>query len=86
MASVKALILASQSPYRRQLLATTGLAFTTCDAQVDEEAITAPTPALLALRRAEAKALAEYLFPTSSRALSVLRQTTFRNWDHLHPQ
>ena len=29
---------------------------------------------------------AEYSFPTSSRALSVSRQTTFRNWDPLHPQ
>src|SRR5713101_7108566 len=29
---------------------------------------------------------AEYSFPASGRALSVSRQTTFRNWDPLHPQ
>src|SRR6267142_2259413 len=29
---------------------------------------------------------AEYSSPTLCRALSVSRQTTFRNWDPLHPQ
>jgi len=52
------IVLASQSPHRRQLLASTGLSFTTAVAGVDEGAINAASPAALAEKRAAAKALA----------------------------
>lgn len=51
-----ALVLASASPRRRELLAAMGVAFTVAVSAVDEEAITAPDPRTLALRLALAKA------------------------------
>jgi len=58
MASVKKLILASQSPFRRALLTASGIDFTVAVADVDEYAITAVSPGEVSLKRAEAKALA----------------------------
>ncbi|MCX6107782.1 MAG: Maf family protein [Proteobacteria bacterium] len=58
MASVKKLILASQSPFRRTLLQAAGLDFSVEVAPIDEYAIKADHPGVLASRRAEAKALA----------------------------
>ena len=49
------IILASASPRRRELMARITPDFTVCAADVDERAITAETPALLARRLAEAK-------------------------------
>ena len=51
-----ALILASNSPRRRELLALVTPAFTVRPSSVDESRITAPTPALLARELAAAKA------------------------------
>lgn len=51
-----ALVLASASPRRRELLAAMGLSFTVAVSAVDEDAITAPDPRTLALRLALAKA------------------------------
>ena len=50
------LVLASASPYRRQLLERLGLAFRVALPGVDETALPDETPAALALRLAEAKA------------------------------
>ncbi|MEN9834285.1 MAG: septum formation protein Maf [Pseudomonadota bacterium] len=58
MASVKKLILASQSPFRRALLSSAGLEFESAVAPIDEYTITADLPGVQASRRAEAKALA----------------------------
>ena len=58
MASIKKIVLASQSPFRRQLLASTGLAFDVVVAPIDEAAIKAPEPRQLAEARAAAKGLA----------------------------
>jgi septum formation protein len=55
---INQLILASTSPFRQTLLASTGLAFTACNAEVNETAIQATSPAEQARLRAEAKALA----------------------------
>jgi septum formation protein len=52
------LVLASTSPYRRELLARLGLAFTVCSPGVDEAAWRDETPADTALRLAQAKARA----------------------------
>lgn len=51
------LILASGSPYRRQLLKTTGLKFSTIVSKVDESRIIDGTPLIVAGKRASAKAL-----------------------------
>lgn len=58
MSSVKTLVLASASPWRKNLLATTGASFTVQTAPVDEYAIKAPDPRGTAGARSEAKALA----------------------------
>ncbi|MDR1530420.1 MAG: Maf family nucleotide pyrophosphatase [Burkholderiales bacterium] len=52
------LVLASTSPYRRQLLERLGIPFTTCAPQVDEAVLPNETPAQLVLRLSEAKARA----------------------------
>jgi septum formation protein len=52
------LVLASTSPYRRELLARLGLAFTVCSPGVDEAPQPGETPAATAVRLAEAKARA----------------------------
>ena len=52
------LILASASPYRRRLLAKTGIAFRVAAAPIEEESIRAFSPARLARLRAAAKASA----------------------------
>jgi septum formation protein len=58
MSSVKTLVLASGSPWRKDLLASTGAVFDIQTAPVDEYSITAPDPMSLARARSEAKALA----------------------------
>ena len=58
MASVKQLVLASGSPFRRALLASTGLSFRVEVADVDETSIAGLPPRQLALGRAELKAVA----------------------------
>lgn len=58
MASVKELVLASSSPFRKALLEAAGVPFRVRAAEVDEYAIRADDPKDLALLRAEAKALA----------------------------
>lgn len=52
------LILASTSPYRRELLGRLGLPFELADPQTDESALPDETPETLALRLSEAKAKA----------------------------
>lgn len=52
------LILASTSPYRRELLARLGLPFSVANPQTDETPLPDETPETLALRLAEAKARA----------------------------
>lgn len=52
------LILASTSPYRRELLARLGLPFTVANPQTDETPLPGEAPEALALRLAEAKARA----------------------------
>jgi len=52
------IILASTSPYRRELLARLGLPFTTADPRTDENPLAGETPEALALRLSEAKARA----------------------------
>lgn len=52
------LILASTSPYRRELLARLGLPFTVANPQTDETPLPGETPEALSLRLAEAKARA----------------------------
>ena len=54
---VDQLILASASPYRRQLLQTTGLEFSTVVSKVDESQIVEGTPFVVASNRAQAKAV-----------------------------
>ena len=54
----KSLVLASTSPFRRELLARLGLPFETVDPAVDETLLPDETPAASALRLAEAKARA----------------------------
>lgn len=58
MASVKELILASASPFRKALLDAAGVPFRVRTAEVDEYAIREAEPPKQALRRAEAKAKA----------------------------
>jgi len=55
---MQALILASTSPYRRELLARLGLPFTVANPRTDESPLPNETPESLALRLAEAKARA----------------------------
>lgn len=50
------LVLASTSPYRRELLGRLGLEFATCSPDVDERRLADETPAELVRRLAEAKA------------------------------
>ncbi|OQA30059.1 MAG: Maf-like protein YceF [Betaproteobacteria bacterium ADurb.Bin341] len=52
------IILASTSPYRRELLARLGLPFTTADPRTDENPLADETPEALALRLSKAKARA----------------------------
>ena len=52
------LILASTSKYRKELLTRLGLPFSCVSPAVDEQALTGETPMAMALRLAEAKALA----------------------------
>lgn len=54
----QSIILASTSPYRRELLARLGLNFTIADPQTDESARPGESPEALALRLSEAKARA----------------------------
>ena len=54
---VDRLILASGSPYRRRLLQTSGLSFSTIVSKVDESQIIDGTPIVIASDRAQAKAL-----------------------------
>lgn len=56
--TIKRIILASKSPYRRALLEAFGLDVEALDAQVNEGAVVASTPRDTALARARAKALA----------------------------
>ena len=53
------LVLASTSPFRRELLARLGLPFETADPGTDETAEDGETPTATALRLSEAKARAE---------------------------
>ncbi len=55
---IKDIILASKSPRRHELLSMLGFQIKTIVSDVDEEAITAETPALLASKLAHTKALA----------------------------
>jgi septum formation protein len=52
------LILASTSKYRKELLTRLGVPFTCADPDVDERALTGESPMAMALRLAEAKAMA----------------------------
>ncbi len=52
------IVLASTSPYRRELLTRLGLPFTVANPQTDESALPGETPEALALRLSEAKAKA----------------------------
>ena len=52
------IILASTSPFRRELLDRLGLSFEVCNPQVDESALEDESPEALALRLAQAKAQA----------------------------
>ena len=54
----KRLILASTSKYRKELLGRLGLAFETISPEVDEAPLPKETPELMAIRLAQAKALA----------------------------
>ena len=54
----KKLILASTSKYRKELLGRLGLAFETISPEVDETPLANETPELMAIRLAQAKALA----------------------------
>ena len=55
---IKRLILASTSKYRKELLGRLGLAFETISPEVDEAPLPKETPELMAIRLAQAKALA----------------------------
>lgn len=54
----KQLVLASTSPYRRELLGRLGLPFVVADPETDETALPGETPTAMALRLSEAKARA----------------------------
>lgn len=58
MSTIKHVILASASPYRRALLESTGLAFEVQVAPIDESQVLAATPVEVAKKRSMAKALA----------------------------
>jgi septum formation protein len=62
----KKLILASTSRYRKELLGRLGLAFETISPEVDEAPLPKETPELMAIRLAQAKALAVSLFNPSA--------------------
>jgi len=55
---LKEIVLASKSPRRAELIAQMGYDFDTVDSHIDESTITAPTPAELVKKLAEAKAFA----------------------------
>ncbi|MEU9797284.1 nucleoside triphosphate pyrophosphatase [Streptomyces sparsogenes] len=67
----RALILASASPARRSLLRQAGLAFEVIVSGVDEDALSAETPAELARVLAEAKASAVAALPEAAGALVI---------------
>ncbi|MER6146456.1 nucleoside triphosphate pyrophosphatase [Streptomyces sparsogenes] len=67
----RALILASASPARRSLLRQAGLAFEVIVSGVDEDALSAETPAELARVLAEAKAGAVAALPEAAGALVI---------------
>ncbi|MEU5613911.1 nucleoside triphosphate pyrophosphatase [Streptomyces sparsogenes] len=67
----RALILASASPARRSLLRQAGLAFEVIVSGVDEDALSAETPAELARVLAEAKAAAVAALPEAAGALVI---------------
>lgn len=69
MPAPPALVLASTSPYRRQLLERLGLRFTTAAPAVDERRRPGESPQVLVLRLAEAKARA--IAPTHPNALVI---------------
>ena len=56
--STKQLVLASTSPYRRELLGRLGLPFEVANPQTDETPLPGETPTATALRLSEAKARA----------------------------
>jgi septum formation protein len=62
----KKLILASTSKYRKELLGRLGLAFETISPEVDESPLPKESPELMAIRLAQAKALAVSLFNPSA--------------------
>lgn len=62
----KKLILASTSRYRKELLGRLGLAFETISPEVDESPLPKESPELMAIRLAQAKALAVSLFNPSA--------------------
>ncbi|MEV7287096.1 nucleoside triphosphate pyrophosphatase [Streptomyces sp. NPDC093252] len=70
-AAPRRLILASQSPARLQLLRQAGFAPQVIVSGVDEDAVTAPTPAELALALAEAKASVVAARPEAKDALVI---------------
>ncbi|MET8827115.1 nucleoside triphosphate pyrophosphatase [Streptomyces sp. NPDC004610] len=70
-AAPRRLILASQSPARLNLLRQAGLAPQVIVSGVDEDAVTAPTPAELALALAEAKASVVAARPEAKDALVI---------------
>lgn len=66
MTTTRRLVLASTSPYRRELLHRLGLPFKTADPRVDETPVAGETPSALAERLALAKAAAVApAFPTA---------------------
>lgn len=67
---MRKLLLASSSPYRRQLLERLGLPFTTASPEVDESPLEGEAPAALARRLAERKALA--LAPETFQPLLII--------------
>ncbi|MFI7384469.1 nucleoside triphosphate pyrophosphatase [Streptomyces sp. NPDC049813] len=71
MTAARRLILASQSPARLGLLRQAGFAPQVIVSGVDEEAVTAPTPAELALALAEAKAAVVAALPEAADALVI---------------
>ncbi|MFJ9039250.1 nucleoside triphosphate pyrophosphatase [Streptomyces sp. NPDC102406] len=71
MTAARRLILASQSPARLGLLRQAGFAPEVIVSGVDEDAVTAPTPADLALALAEAKASVVAALPEAADALVI---------------
>lgn len=69
MSDAPGLVLASTSPYRRELLARLQLPFDTVRPEVDEAALTGETPTALALRLAVAKAEAVAVLRPGARVI-----------------